>query len=184
MKKVVLIGLVALAAVACKEKVAPIEMPAPGVIDSIAIVEGQGEVVTDVFGQEIAASEGVNAQSTIMDLHHQALAKNGVYEMRITTVGTDGKSNLTHETGRFNVVEGGEFPIYELKKFGENTATFFWALKGDTLEMLDANKLPLATPYTLLRVAVAPAEVAEVEAEAAPAEEAAVEAAATEETAA
>ncbi len=179
MKKIVLIALAAVAVVGCKGKVKPVEeaLNFPTLYDSIVVVDGLGDIVTDIFVKEIAANaeENVPAQTQVLKLHHQAQAKNGVFEMKVTV---EGVAEPTVETGKFNVVEGGEFPIYELTSYGENTTTFFWALKGDIFELLDADKLPLATPFTLTRIIVAPgSDVAE-------AVEEVVEEVATEETAA
>ncbi len=158
MKKIVLIALVALVAVACVKKVKPVEdvvVATPTLIDSIVLVEGAGEVVTDFFAKDIEATEEMHAQKILIKLHHQATLNSGVYELLATDVDpVEGEKTVT-DTGRFTIVEGGEFPIYEMTTFATGT-TFFYALKGDIIELLDANKMPLNTPYELMRVAVAP----------------------------
>lgn len=177
MKKIVLLALVAVAAVACKSKVAPVvEAPAPAVIDSIVLVDGLGEVVSEVFGADIAVSETVpQAQVVKTMLHHQNLAKDGVYETTVTVKNADGTESVTTDMGRWTLDETGEFPVYSLKAFGDNTATFFWALKNGAIELLNADKTPLAVPYVLLPYSTTPenaAAEAAAAAEVAPAVEA------------
>lgn len=165
MKKIVLLALVAVTAFACKNKVAPVdETIVPVVTDSIVMVDSLGTLVQEVFVNEMAATENVPAQSNKMTLHHQQLAKEGVFEYATTTKKEDGTDEVSTKLGRWTltVVEGGEFPIYELTAFGEGSTTEFWALDGVVLRLLDANKMPLETPFILaLDVAASTAPVAE-----------------------
>lgn len=157
MKKIGLVALVAMVALSCGKKVKTVEeAAAPTIIDSLVLVEGAGDVMSDVYGAELVASEDVPAQNVKMTFHHQQTLTNGVYETEVAVVNAEtGETVTTTETGTFVTVEGEEYPIVEMKKFGGETV-FFWAVKGDNLELLDADKLPLENPYMVTRYAVAP----------------------------